>query len=179
MSTSSTNEYQLPALFASYKGLINDLDAHEAIPVSHWREEFGSAVGQFVEAQMKLVFNPNANKDEAPINAHNVWNLKMEQAPGAFDVRRRLEVIDFVGIDRQIIFPGGLGQQSIYFYNKADDPGAFKAITTDRKQYAHKFPHFEGGRKPMEDFAGSLKGQRPEVIRKFLVDNAKQIMPNL
>jgi hypothetical protein len=28
-------------------------------------------------------------------------------------------------------------------------------------------------------FAGSLKGQRPEVIRKFLVDNAKQIVPNL
>ena len=138
MSNVAASEYQPPALFAPYTGLINDLDAHEALPVSHWREEFGSAVGEFVEAQMKLVFNPDADKDEAPINVHNVWNLKMEQAPGAFDLQRRLEVIDFVGIDRQIIFPGGLGQQAIYFYNKADDPAAFSAITANRKQYAHK-----------------------------------------
>jgi predicted TIM-barrel fold metal-dependent hydrolase len=137
-ATSTADNYQVPALFAPYVGQINDLDAHEAIPVSHWREEFGSVVGDFVEAQMKLVFNPNADKDESEINVHNVWNLKMEQAPGAFDVQRRLKVIDFVGIDRQIIFPGGLGQQAIYLYNKADDPSAFKDIKTDRKQYARK-----------------------------------------
>jgi len=138
VTSTVADKYQVPALFAPYVGKINDLDAHEAIPVSHWREEFGSAVGDFVEAQMKLVFNPNADKDESEINAHNVWNLKMEQAPGAFDVQRRMKVIDFVGIDRQIIFPGGLGQQAIYLYNKADDPNAFKDIKTNRKQYAHK-----------------------------------------
>jgi predicted TIM-barrel fold metal-dependent hydrolase len=138
VASTVVDKYQVPALFAPYVGKINDLDAHEAIPVSHWREEFGSAVGDFVEAQMKLVFNPNADKDESEINAHNVWNLKMEQAPGAFDVQRRMKVIDFVGIDRQIIFPGGLGQQAIYLYNKADDPNAFKDIKTNRKQYAHK-----------------------------------------
>jgi predicted TIM-barrel fold metal-dependent hydrolase len=49
-----------------------------------------------------------------------------------------MKVIDFVGIDRQIIFPGGLGQQAIYLYNKAEDPNAFKDIKTNRKQYAHK-----------------------------------------
>jgi hypothetical protein len=45
--------------------------------------------------------------------------------------------------------------------------------------FATDFPHFEGGRKPMEDFAGSLQGQHPDVVRKFLVENAKLIMPNL
>jgi predicted TIM-barrel fold metal-dependent hydrolase len=44
--------------------------------------------------------------------------------------------------------------------------------------FATDFPHYEGGRKPMEDFAASLAGHKDTTIRKFMVENAKYIMPN-
>jgi predicted TIM-barrel fold metal-dependent hydrolase len=45
--------------------------------------------------------------------------------------------------------------------------------------FATDFPHYEGGKKPMEDFAASLAGQKESTIRKFMVENAKYIMPNV
>lgn len=49
---------------------------------------------------------PPPINDEAAIGSHNVWHLKMEYAPDAFDFKRRLEVLDFMGAKRQILFPG-------------------------------------------------------------------------
>lgn len=133
--------YKLPDLMAPYAGQINDLDAHEAMPVTMWCEEFGSEAEEFVKAGMSLVFNPEAAQDKAEINPYNVWNLKMELAPGAFDLQRRLEVLNYVGIDRQIIFPGGFGHQAIFLYNRAHDPSAYKGVHgvgPERKKYAHR-----------------------------------------
>lgn len=125
--------YELPAMVAPYAGRINDLDAHEAIPVTLWREEFGPEVDEIIAADTMGFFDTETTRDDTPIDSHGVWYVKMEKAPGAFDFRRRLEVMDYVGIDQQILFPGGLGLQAMLLYDSFDNPKMFEAITTNRK----------------------------------------------
>jgi predicted TIM-barrel fold metal-dependent hydrolase len=137
--------YALPPSLAPFAGAMMDLDAHECTPVNRWTEEFGSEVQDFVDAvtytppgQAPLIFNPTLVADDAEINAHNVFNLKMERAPGAFDLKRRIEVMDFIGIRRQIMYPGGLGLLGSAFLSKADDARVMVTITGDRKRYAQR-----------------------------------------
>jgi len=44
-----------------------------------------------------------------------VFHSKLEDAPGAFDFNRRLQVLDFIGIDRALVFPGSLAMNQIGF----------------------------------------------------------------
>lgn len=140
--------YRLPSRIASFRGKINDLDSHESIPAKLWPVEFGPEAETFANMQLEtpeghapLVFNPDLLVDKAEINSFNVWNLKMEEAPGSFDIDRRLEVMDFVGTDRQVFFGGGFGQVAIYLHNKSHDPNAFRRLKgtyEERKAYAHR-----------------------------------------
>jgi predicted TIM-barrel fold metal-dependent hydrolase len=140
--------YPLPARIASFHGLINDLDSHEAVPAKLWRSEFGPEAEEFARISMDtpdghapLIFNPDFLQDVTPINAETVFRMKMEQAPGSFDIDRRLEVMDFIGTDRQVYFAGGFGQQAIYFFNKYENPNTFgkiKGTAAERKAYARR-----------------------------------------
>jgi len=137
--------YSLPSQIAHFSGLINDIDSHECTPIQHWVEEFGEAIAPLRDACVRIA-NQHAGRevndtlppplvDNAPIDTHNVWNLKMEYAPGAFDFERRLQVLDFTGVAKQILFPGAAGVFAHALINKADDPTVFSKITTDRKGY--------------------------------------------
>ncbi|MBO0852771.1 MAG: amidohydrolase family protein [Nocardia sp.] len=88
------------------------------------------------EAGVAIVENPDLEADEAEINADTVWNLKMEKAPGAFDLDRRIEVLDFTGIRRQILYPDIAAITTFALYNKAHDRNVFRSITGDRRGYA-------------------------------------------
>jgi predicted TIM-barrel fold metal-dependent hydrolase len=140
--------YPLPDRISSLFGQINDLDSHEAIPAKLWASEFGPEAERFAnisldtpEGHAPLIFNPDFLKDVTPISADTVFKMKMEEAPGSFDIDRRLDVMDFIGTERQVYFGGGFGQQAIYFCNKYKDPKTFSKITgstDERKRYAHR-----------------------------------------
>jgi len=137
--------YELPAAIASFSGMINDIDGHEATPVKRWQDIYGNEVAALVEAIFNpanegapLVQNVDVEHDDTQINAHTVWNTKLERAPGSFDIDRRIEVLDFTGVHRQILFPGSVPMYAHALYNKADDPRVFHSITGDRKAYAHR-----------------------------------------
>src|SRR5688572_12245427 len=102
METSTARpQYTLPTPIAAFAGQINDIDSHECTPIQSWVDEFGQELEQLRDACVRIT-NAQAGRpendempppirDEAPIDAKNVWNLKMEYAPGAFDFQRRLK----------------------------------------------------------------------------------------
>ena len=137
--------YELPAAIAAFAGRINDTDGHEAMPIKRWSDTFGSEVKPLADALLNaanegepIIQNPDLETDDTEINTHNVWRMKMEKAPGSFDIGRRIEVLDFTGVHRQIMYPGIAAIYAHALYNKADDRKVFRSITGDRKAYAYR-----------------------------------------
>ncbi|MFD6453133.1 amidohydrolase family protein [Nocardia sp. NPDC056541] len=48
---------------------------------------------------------PNVAGDTVPIDSKAVWEIKGPTAPSAIDLGRRVEVLDVMGVDRQLVFP--------------------------------------------------------------------------
>ena len=104
--------FALPDEIAHLAGQINDTDTHGARPIKLWGEIYGSEIDALSEAVLlasqngvAMVEHPDLVADEVEINAETVWNTKMEKAPGSFDLDRRIAVMDFTGIQRQLIYP--------------------------------------------------------------------------
>lgn len=146
--TSQKTRYEVPAAIAGFVGEINDIDGHEALSVGSWVDEFGSVMAPLRDACARINAEHRgieftgtgadvvAPQDDAPINAHNVWHLKDTEAPGSTDMERRIEVLDFVGVKRQILYPGGGPVFAHALLSKADDPTIFPSITGDRRRTA-------------------------------------------
>lgn len=137
--------YELPEAMRAFSGEINDLDSHEAIPPGLWTEVFGSEAKVMMDAVVDtaasgsgLAYFPDLKEEVTPIDRNSVFRVKMENAPGAFELDKRLKVLDFVGINRQIVFPGGLALNAQGLYADADKLNIFRTITTDRKGYARR-----------------------------------------
>ena len=89
-----------------------DVDSHEMAPTHVWGKMFGENTARFGElgkhvfARLKdnNVVRPELN-DDAEITRESVWQMKGPGAPGAFDFRRRLQVLDSMGTRRQLVFP--------------------------------------------------------------------------
>ena len=96
--------------------LANDVDSHEMIP-GHLLGDVlgrpGEIMGRFFEVAAELHPDPSPTNmhqpeivgDIAPIDADQVWKVKGPKAPSAIDFGRRVEVLDVMGIDRQLVFP--------------------------------------------------------------------------
>lgn len=92
---------------------VLDLDSHEMAPLQYWGPIWGPAAGEIAEQvteSMKMqiandFYAPDHKGDVTPISHDSVWNLKGTSAPGAFDFSRRLDVMDEMGIARQLVFP--------------------------------------------------------------------------
>jgi predicted TIM-barrel fold metal-dependent hydrolase len=142
--------YALPPAIAAFAGEINDIDTHDVVPIASWTEEFSPLMAPLRDACLAIsaqhlgedVGTPGhiapPPVDDASIDVHNVWHLKMEKAPGGINLKKRIEVADFVGVKRQIMFPGAGPVFSQALLNKADDPTVFKNITGDRRGLAIK-----------------------------------------
>lgn len=137
--------YELPDAIKAFAGQIMDTDGHEAMPIKRWADTFGDEVKPLADALLNagnegeaIIQNPELDADDTEINVHNVWKVKMEKAPGSFDIGRRIEVMDFTGVRRQIMYPGIAAIYAHALYNKADDPKVFRSITGDRKAYAYR-----------------------------------------
>ena len=145
-STQATStKYQLPGPIAPFAGLINDTDGHEAMPIRRWEDTYGAEVRPLAAALLNagnegeaIIQHPDLDGDDTEITVESVWKVKMEKAPGSYDIKRRIEVMDFTGVHRQIMYPGIAPIYAHALYNKADDPRVFRSITGDRKAYAHR-----------------------------------------
>ncbi|MCX7863809.1 MAG: amidohydrolase [Novosphingobium sp.] len=92
---------------------INDVDGHEFAPPHLWGELFGPVAGRladvcapFIQAMGEnYIDRPYQSADDAPMTSANVWTMRHSGAPGAFDMVRRLEAMDLMGIRRQLVFP--------------------------------------------------------------------------
>jgi predicted TIM-barrel fold metal-dependent hydrolase len=90
-----------------------DIDAHEMAPSHLWGTIFGEAAGQIAVLVEPLIragggndlYNPEFSEDVTELNDDNVWNVRGIKAPGAFDFSRRTDVLDVMGLERQMIFP--------------------------------------------------------------------------
>src|ERR1700756_4764770 len=83
-----------------------DVDAHEMTPSHLWGDVFGPAAGRIAELAVPVLkktgandfYNPDVHGDVEAINEENAWNIRGSRAPGAFDMSRRLAVMDVMGI---------------------------------------------------------------------------------
>lgn len=136
-----------PSTLAKYAGKIRDVDAHEWTPPHLWPEIFGDATKPLAEADahnvagmMEYYF---ANSDcyvgdfDQP-DAYTAWNAKGPFSKAAYDMEARLDVMDFIGVERQVIFPGNLVIVSLMLLGQLDNPAFFSSITGDRRGFAMK-----------------------------------------
>jgi predicted TIM-barrel fold metal-dependent hydrolase len=102
------------AQMASVPTAIVDVDAHEMVPSGLWDEVFGGVAGRIahlIDGYLRSLgdndfANPDFRGDIEEMTAENVWTVKGTRAPGAVDTSRRLEALDVMGIQRQLVFPG-------------------------------------------------------------------------
>jgi len=170
--------FELPPAIAAFAGQINDVDCHEAMPIKRWADVYGKEVKPLADALLNagkegqaIILNPELEADDTEINTHNVWKVKMEKAPGSFDIKRRIEVMDFTGVRREILYPGIAAIYAHALYNKADDPKVFRSITGDRKGYAYRLMDI------YNDWCGRVSREQDRVRpAALLIDDSPEAM---
>jgi predicted TIM-barrel fold metal-dependent hydrolase len=94
---------------------VLDVDSHEMIPDEMREEYFGHTelhdvaqtfgIRETRKHHANQTSVPGLTGDVTPINHDTVWNLKGPAAPSAIDMARRPEVLDAMGIERQLVYP--------------------------------------------------------------------------
>lgn len=106
----------VPADLEPYAGRIMDVDAHEMMPVDIWTDVFGDVVAELVEiytsasdsgADAQMI--DDYQGDVTEVTAETVWKTKGPRAPASTDMGRREEVLDVMGVARQLVFPTAVG----------------------------------------------------------------------
>jgi hypothetical protein len=105
-----------PELLKPFAGRIIDIDSHEHMPAQVWVENFGDVAKPLADVMMSTPpTNPNhANVQGYPgdvreISEETLWTTKGPISPGAVDMSRRVQVMDMMKIDRQLMFPTSIG----------------------------------------------------------------------
>jgi predicted TIM-barrel fold metal-dependent hydrolase len=134
----------LPPPLQKLAGRIVDIDSHEMLPLQVWEREIGPCMKDIAEVFRASGIttadehnHPNApgfQADDAPIEPGGIWRQKGSRAPGAADVRRRVEVMDVTGVKRQLMFPTA-GLHALTLMNVEPDCGYFPGVTGDRVAY--------------------------------------------
>ena len=104
-------------------GRIIDTDNHEFVPAHMWVEQFGEA-SKFVADLFMNLHDPNGlesytapvYEDDGPVSRELIekgWGTNRPPvgaiAPGAINMRRRVDVMDAYGVDQTLLFAGGPG----------------------------------------------------------------------
>jgi predicted TIM-barrel fold metal-dependent hydrolase len=92
-----------------------DVDAHEMIPMHMWAEAFGEGGQLFLDlcANAKYFGEAGENSlrrnelvaDDVEISQDTVWGVRGADAPSSIDLHRREQVLDEMGVQRQLVFP--------------------------------------------------------------------------
>ena len=116
-------------------GRIIDTDNHEYVPAHMWVEQFGEMSKPIAEFFMRE-HDPNAlssysapvYEDDGPVSKELIekgWGTNRPPvgalAPGAFNMRRRVDVMDTYGVDQTLLFAGGPGVIGCTFIQVSPD----------------------------------------------------------
>jgi predicted TIM-barrel fold metal-dependent hydrolase len=123
---------------------VVDVDAHEMIPLQMWPETFGDAALNFTQVctdfslvadlDENTVDRPDIFGDQMEIDETSVWEVRGPDAPGAIDLSRRTQVLDVMGVDRQLIFPTfALAGMILRYDPKADRIFGLDSVKVDRQ----------------------------------------------
>ena len=125
-------------------GQILDIDSHEMLPAQVWVREMGPITqdlatmwlnnGESIHTDRNHPNVPGYREDDAPIDAESIWQSKGATAPGAADPRRRVAVMDMMGIKRQLMFPTA-GMKGVFLVHLHPDYGHGKELPRDPKEY--------------------------------------------
>lgn len=137
------------------KILAHDVDAHEMIPSHLLADAFGEPgrmLGELFAVADRLHPDPSATnmhqpdaQDTMAVDPENIWKVKGPPAPSAIDLRRRIEVMDVMGIDRQLIFPTSaigamvIGGMSDFGFEQRFGGDASMFGELSRPQFAERF----------------------------------------
>ncbi|MFZ4602564.1 MAG: amidohydrolase family protein [Caulobacterales bacterium] len=136
-----------PAELQHLAGKILDVDAHEWAPSRLWTDMFGQACQPLAEAEayavaaMKDYYFKNSNsyiEETDVIDNYTAWNAKGPFPRAAYDMQARLDLMDYIGVERQVIFPGNFVIISLMMLGQLDNPDFFGSITGDRRGFAMK-----------------------------------------
>lgn len=123
-----TTAAALPPRIAPHAGRITDVDSHEMMPAQVWVEAFGESarpIAELIMAQPPRYANspniPGFVGDTAELKPEELWTTKGSAAPSAVDMVRRHEVMDLMGIDRQLLFATSVGLLGMVMINSPAD----------------------------------------------------------
>jgi predicted TIM-barrel fold metal-dependent hydrolase len=172
----------------SLRGRVFDPDSHEQILPSGFAEAFGER-GAALVASNPILFHPVAYNQGIPIDGdyrdtldaddQSVWEVKGSAAPATIDFDRRLEVLDVMGIQRQLVFPG-MGLVAL-----VQAQGGFGLPSSDEQKRiaweavdAYNDWAGEQNRKYGErlSFVGMLKSSKPGATADSLLADAEQLL---
>ena len=137
----------LPAELKQFAGRIMDVDTHEMMPLQEWVTHFGEDVRPLVEAwerngETAATDKNHPNVPEYRGDSHqiskDIGDFKGCLAPGAVLPERRTEVMDAMGVRRQLMFYGGVGMYGSMLLAHENDDGFMPAITEDRGSLARR-----------------------------------------
>ncbi len=141
-----TEAIALPKDLKKFAGRIYDVDSHEMMAAQTWVDCFGSDVKEIADAVIdtSLPWQQDNNSHNVPDFTGDVMeitpalmNVKGPPAPGAFDISRRIEVMDAMGVGKQLMFPTGLGGWAMTLLMHHEyDPGMLSGIKGDRRAKA-------------------------------------------
>ncbi len=132
----------IPEALKDFAGRINDIDSHEMVPAQLWDREFGPVTRDLASMFLQGPPNdlnglnfPDVVGDNTKIDPATLWKIKGPPAPGTIDPKRRLEVMDITGVNRQLMFPSGVAIMASFLYNFPPEYGFFPNFKGDRKAY--------------------------------------------
>jgi predicted TIM-barrel fold metal-dependent hydrolase len=134
----------LPDALTSLAGRISDVDAHEMLPAELWTEAFGEVAAPLAERFIAARSPddpgywsvPGCTGDTAAVDPATVFSLKGPTAPGAIDPRRRVDVLDAMGVHRQLMFPTSVAHCASFIRTYPEGAGQFDGLVTDRRGFA-------------------------------------------
>jgi predicted TIM-barrel fold metal-dependent hydrolase len=136
---------EFPEALKPFEGRIVDIDSHEHMPAQVWAEHFGEIAGPLAEIMMSTPpTNPNhANVqgyagDVRELSEETLWTTKGPSSPGAVDMHRRLQVIDMMKVDRQLMFPTSIGLWGTALAACPEDLPLYKRFGDKSYDYAKK-----------------------------------------
>jgi predicted TIM-barrel fold metal-dependent hydrolase len=139
----------LPRELQALAGRIIDVDSHEMTPAQMWVEIYGADVREIADAVIagSLPYEQDNNSHNVPDFSGDVaeiteklTSVKGPKAPGAVDLSRRLDVMDAMGVRRQLMYPTGLGgwAMTLLMQDKYD-PGFLSHVKGDRSAKAARW----------------------------------------
>jgi hypothetical protein len=146
MTQTQTAPQYIPDSLKAFAGQMMDIDTHEMTPAEIWVREFGEDARDIAETFMNVPrFNPEVDSsipgykaDDVPITPESVWRMKGSLAPGAVDLARRIEIMDRIGVKRQLMFPSGVAIYGSWLANWPVEYGFLKEFKGDRQAWAYR-----------------------------------------